>query len=145
MAQDDKTRANALIDKNSDSGGLNVDALCHELSQIVMQLTYTVFEVFNTLTEKGFNQSAHEQVATNLISRSNQANLIQLAQSAHGQILLQRIWYIMNCEANNGQQVCQFIAIADARAKEIQRSTAPRQFSEEEIKFFIERGENQKL
>ena len=71
MAQDDKTRANALIDKNSDSGGLNVDALCHELSQIVMQLTYTVFEVFNTLTEKGFNQSAHEQVATNLI-RSEQ-------------------------------------------------------------------------
>lgn len=49
MAQDDKTRANALIDKNSDSGGLNVDALCNELSQIIMTLTYTVFEVFEVL------------------------------------------------------------------------------------------------
>ena len=135
MAQDDKTRANALIDKNSDSGGLNVDALCNELSQIIMTLTYTVFEVFEVLTERGFDQATHERVATNLIDRISPANLIQLAQTLHGQIALQRIWYILNCQANRRQQTCHLISTADARAKEIERqlneTSAPRQLSEE--------------
>ncbi len=76
MAQDDKTRAQQLIDQNSDSGGLNVDALCDALSKTVMTLTYTVFEVFNVLTERGFDQATHERVATNLIDRISSANLI---------------------------------------------------------------------
>jgi len=81
MPQDDKTRANALIDQYSDSGGLNVEALCDKLSQIVMQWTYTVLEVFNILTERQFTQAAHEQVAIDLIRCINRANLIQLVQS----------------------------------------------------------------
>jgi len=55
MAQDDRTRANQLVDRFSDAGGLNVPALCDELSKQVMTWTYTVFEVFNVLTERGFD------------------------------------------------------------------------------------------
>jgi len=117
MPQDDKTRANAWIDQYSDSGGLNVEGFCDKLSQLVMQWTYTVLEVFNILTEKQFTQAAHEQVAVGLINRINPANLIQLAQSRHGWILLERIYYIMNCEANNGQPTCQYAIFIKSNRK----------------------------
>lgn len=139
----DIAAARQLIDKNSDSGGLNVNALCHELSQKVMQWTYTVYEIFNVLTERGFDQAAHEQVAIGLIERINSSNLIQLAQSRHGQILFERILYIMNCQANNCSLICHYIAEANARAKEIERSKNPRQLDPQEIEFYTERGQNQ--
>ena len=118
MAQDDKTRANALIDENSDAGGLNIEALADALSKTVMTWTFTVFEVFNIFTERQFTQAAHEQLAVSLINRINGANLIQLAQSEHGKILLERIAYIMNCQANANQLTCQNISLAVKRAKE---------------------------
>jgi len=133
---DDLERARQLINKHTNADGMHVEPLCDELSRIVMQLTYTVFEVFNVLTEKQFNQAAHEQVAIELIRRINRANLIQLAQSRHGWILLERIYNIMNCEANNGQQTCQYILAAVVRAKEIERAKTPRQISPEEMNWY---------
>lgn len=62
MPQDDKTRANQLVDRFSAAGKLDVSGLCDELSKNVMQWALTVFEVFNVLTERGFNQTDHEQV-----------------------------------------------------------------------------------
>ena len=94
---DDLERARQLINKHTNADGMHVEPLCDELSRIVMQLTYTVFEVFNVLTEKQFNQAAHEQVAIELIRRINRANLIQLAQSRHGWILLERIYWRWIC------------------------------------------------
>ena len=119
MAQDDKTRANALIDKYDGwFSSLDVNGLCDELSITVMSYTYTVFEVFNVMSERGYSQTALEQVATNLINRINQTNLIELAKSMHGTILLNRVQYLMNCEANPNQTVCQHIAVGVQRANE---------------------------
>lgn len=142
MAQDDRTRANQLIDRFSDAGGLNVPALCDELSKQVMTWTLTVFEVFEVLTERGFNQSDHEWVCRELIDKISPANLIQLAQSRHGWILLERIYYIMNCEANAGQATCNYIIRAVVRAKEIEREKHPRKLSEEEMKWYANYNES---
>jgi hypothetical protein len=116
MAQDDKARAKVILDKHKGYlYGLNVDKLCDELSKIVMQWTYTVFEVFNLLSEQRYTQTELEQVAVNLIDRINPTNLIELAKSVHGSILLARIQYLMNCENNPNQQVCLHISSAYAR------------------------------
>jgi hypothetical protein len=119
MAQDDKTRANALIDKyDGYFSSLNVNSLCDELSQTVMTFTYTVFQVFEVMSERGYSQTALEQVATNLMDRINPTNVIELAKSMHGTILLNRVQYLMNCEANPNQTVCRQIAVGFQRANE---------------------------
>lgn len=153
MAQDDKTRANALIDKyDGYLSTLDVNGLCHELSTIVMSYTFTVFEVFNAMSERGYSQTALEQVATGLTNRINDANLIELAKSMHGATLLARIQYLMNCGANPNQAICQRISMAFQRANDILRERdkkkpndtgQPRQLSEEQIAFYTERGLNQ--
>ncbi len=120
MPQDDKARALQIINQYTDAGGLNVAALCDHLSRIVMTFPYTVFEIFNILTERQFSQSDHEWVCRDLISRINLANLALLAASIHGQILLERIQYILNCQFNIGDQTCGYIAAANVRAKELE-------------------------
>jgi len=47
----------------------------------------------------------------------------------------------MNCEANNGQQTCQYILAAVARAKEIERAKFPRQLSPEEMNWYANYNE----
>lgn len=146
MAQDDKTRANALIDKyDGYLSSLDVKGLCDELSQTVMSFTYTVFQVFEVMSERGYSQTALEQVATGLIDRINPANLIELAKSMHGTILLNRVQYLMNCEANPNQTVCQHIAVGIQRANEKLREEDKkkpndtgqiRQLTEEEIQYY---------
>ena len=155
MAQDDKTRANALIDKyDGYLSGLDVAGLCHELSTMVMSYAYTVYEVFNVMSERGYSQTALEQVATDLTNRINDANLIELAKFMHGATLLARIQYLMNCQANPNQAICQRLSTAFQRANEMLREQdkrkpndtgLPRQLSEEEIAFYTERGRNQPL
>ena len=56
---------------------------------------------------------------------------------------MERIYYIMNCDANCGQQTCQYLLRAAVRAKEIERDSTPRQLFKEEIEFYTERGLNQ--
>lgn len=153
MAQNDKTRANALIDKyDGYLSSLDVSGLCHELSTLVMEWTYTVYEVFNVMSERRYSQTALEEVAIDLMNRINDANLIELAKSMHGATLLARIQYLMNCQANPNQDVCLRISTAFQRANDILRERdkkkpnetgQPRQLSEEQIAFYTERGLNQ--
>ncbi len=154
MAQDDKTRAKAILDKHKGYlYGLNIDSLCDELSKSVMQWTFTVYEVFNLLSEQGYSQTELEQVATELINRINTTNLMTLAKSNHGSILLARIQYLMNCEANPNQQVCMHISTAHARTSgstqtkivhEPNQTSEPRKLSDEEIKFYENYNTGQK-
>lgn len=146
MAQDDKTRAKALIDKyDGYLSSLDVDGLCNELSQTVMSWTYTVYEVFEVMRERGYSQTALEQVATNLTDRINDTNLIELAKSRDGTTLLNRIQYLMNCEANPNQAICQRTSTAFQRVKDQLReqdkkkpndTAVPRKLSEEEINYY---------
>lgn len=151
---DDKAKAKALIDKfDGYFSSLDVNGLCNELSQIVMQWTYTVYEVFEVMSERRYSQAALEQVATGLINRINPANLTELAKTQHGTILLGRIKYLMNCEANPNQQVCQHVAMGFKRANDIERkkqerernnTAQPRKLSKEEIEYYkgrAKRGE----
>lgn len=117
-----------------------------------MPQTYTVYEVFNVMSERRYSQKALEDVATNLTDRINDANLIELAKSMHGATLLARIQYLMNCKANSNQGICQRISTAFKRANDILREQnrkkpnttgQPRKLTEEEIAFYTERGQDQ--
>jgi len=148
MPQDDKTRAEALLDKHDGYfSTLDVDGLCDELSRLVMQWTLTAYQVFEVMSQRGYSQSALESVATNLTNRINEANLVELAKSPHGSILLARIQYLMNCPANGNQPVCQRTAEAFARANgsgetkivaQPNDSEQPRQLSEEEMNYYAD-------
>lgn len=160
MPQDDKTRAKALIDKyrgNVYGGqvlGINTDGLCDAMSKIVMRQPLTVVEVFNVLIERHYSQAELEAIAINLMRRINPTNLIELAKSKGGIILLQGIRSLMKCGESSIEPLCQRINTAYQRANDKMREEEqkqpndtgqPRQLSEVEIAFFIERGQNQKL
>lgn len=142
MPHDDKAQAIILIDKyDGYFSSLDVNGLCHELSTIVMQWTYTVYEVFNVMSERRYSPAAQEQVATNLTDRINDANLIELAKSMHGATLLARIQSLVNCQTN--QAVCQRISTAFKLANEILRdkkkpntTSQPRRLTDEEINYY---------
>ena len=84
----------------------------------------------------------------------NRTTLTTLAKSMHGTILLNRIQYLLNCEAKPNQTVCQYIAVGFQGANEKLREQdkkkpndtgQPRRLSEEQIAFYTERGRNQPI